>query len=300
MWANPTSSSTAGSRPKGNGRWAYLPADVKHHVVRDARSEQESAAESFKIVPWVETGGADASESARWRYGDLVQLAHYQRLLEACGHEINDCRWGGIIGVGQRLAWYDLDAPRWKPSEYPREQSTGPMSTMESYDAAFAHRLAVIDAARRYKQNPAVALLAEPILVPACAECGWRVWCYPRLEEACDLSLLPGVDMRRRRLHHQRGVTDLHGLAGLHGRTARLLDGGVRLADLTERATAVEPQTPIAEIIPRRPRRSRSWLRRVSTPSPTFRSSKIEPSATRTRLWADWPPRSTGRGSSRS
>ena len=32
------------------------------------------------------------------------------------------------------------------------------------------------------------------------------------------LSLLPGVDMRRRRLHHQRGVTDLHGLAGLHGR----------------------------------------------------------------------------------
>lgn len=60
--------------------------------------------------------------------------------------------------------------------------------------------------------------------------------------------------MRRRRLHHQRGVTDLHGLAGLDDRTARLLDEGVRLADLAERATAVEPQTPIAEIIPRRPR----------------------------------------------
>jgi predicted RecB family nuclease len=128
------------------------------------------------------------------------------------------------------------------------------MSTMESYDAAFAHRLAVIDAALRHRRDPPVPLLAEPILVPACAECGWRVWCYPRLEEACDLSLLPGVDMRRRRLHHERGVTDLHGLASLDDRTARLLAARVQLADLVERAATVEPRTPIAEVIPRRHR----------------------------------------------
>jgi hypothetical protein len=244
----------AGNEPKVNGRWAYLPVDVKHHVVRDAPDEPKNPAELLTVAPWVETGGAAASESARWLYGDLVQLAHYQRLLEACGHEIDEGRWGGIIGVGQQLAWYDLDAPCWTPSEYLEERPAGPLSTMECYAAAFAHRLAVIDAALRYKWNPTIRLLAEPILVPACVECGWRVWCYPRLEKACDLSLLPGVDLRRRRLHHERGVADLHALAGLEERTVRLVAAGVQLADLIERAAAVEPRTPIAEVIPRRHR----------------------------------------------
>jgi predicted RecB family nuclease len=244
----------ASSHPKESGRWTYLPVDIKHHVVRDTPRESDSAAEQLLVAPWVETGGAAASDSARWLYGDLVQLAHYQRLLEAHGHEISEGRWGGIIGVGQQLAWYDLDAPCWAPSEYLEEQPAGPMSTMESYDAAFAHRLAVVDAALRHRRDPAVPLLAEPILVPACAECGWRVWCYPRLEEACDLSLLSGVDMRRRRLHHSRGVTDLHDLAGLDDRTARLVAAGVQLADLIERAAAFEPRTPIAEVIARRHR----------------------------------------------
>jgi predicted RecB family nuclease len=244
----------AGDEPKVNGRWAYVPVDVKHHIVRDTPELPGNPAESLGVAPWVETGGAAASEFARWTYGDLVQLAHYQRLLEACGHEISEGRWGGIIGVGQQLAWYDLDAPCWAPSEYLEERPAGPLSTMESYDAAFAHRLTVIDAALRQRRDPAVPLLAEPILVPACAECGWRVWCYPRLEEAGDLSLLPGVDMRKRRLHQERRVTELHGLAGLDDRTARLVAAGVQLADLIERAAAVEPRTSIGEVIPRRHR----------------------------------------------
>ena len=244
----------AGDEPKVKGRWAYLPVDVKHHVVRDTPEESDNATEQLMVAPWVETGGADASESARWTYGDLLQLAHYQRLLEACDHEIREGRWGGIIGAGQQLAWYDLDAPCWEPSEYLEERPVGPMSTMESYDAAFAHRLEVIYAAHRHRRDPAIPLLAEPILVPACAECGWRVWCYPRLEEAYDLSLLPGVDVRRRRLHHERGVTDLHDLGSLDDRTARLVAAGVQLADLVERTAAVEPRTQIADVIPRRHR----------------------------------------------
>jgi len=244
-----------GERLKSDGRWAYVAVDVKHHIVRDGADElTANAVASLSIAPWVETGGADTSASARCNQGDLIQLAHYQRLLEACGHEATEGRWGGIVGVGQLLAWYDLDAPRWDWSEYLDERVEGPLSTMETYDGAFAHRLAVIEAALRHRRDPTVALLAEPVSIPACPECGWRVWCYPILEEVADLSLLPGMSMRKRRLHHDRGVTDLEGLARLDDRTARILTGSVNLADLLERAHVVDPATPIAEIIPRRRR----------------------------------------------
>ncbi len=188
----------------------------------------------------MQTDGAETSTSARTKYGDLVQLAHYQRMLEACGHQANEGRWGGIIGTGQRLAWYDLDAPRWDWSEYLDERVDGPLSTMESYDGAFAHGLTVIDAAVRHMQDPDVALQAEPVAIPDCPECGWRVWCFPILEEASDLSLLPGMNLRKRRQHRERGVTDFHGLAALDDRTARLLTGRVDIEDLAQRATGVD------------------------------------------------------------
>ena len=150
---------------------------------------------------------------------------------------------------------------------------------METYGAAFAHRLAVADAALGHRRDPTVPLLAEPILIPACGECGWRVWCYPRLEESADLSLLQGMDLRKRRLHHERGVTDLHDLAGLDDRTARLMEAGVNLGDLMERAAAVDPQTAIDAIIPRRRRQitdlgqtkasSRRPICRISTAGPS-------------------------------
>jgi predicted RecB family nuclease len=242
-------------RPKSDGRWAYVPVDVKHHIVRDDEDDDEvSIAELLMLAPWVETGGASASASARCSYADLIQLAHYQRLLEACGHEIDEGRWGGIIGARERLAWYDLDTARWEPSAYFDDLVEVPLSTMESYDRAFGHRLAVIDAAQRHLQDPTVALRAEPVAIPDCPECGWRVWCFPILEAASDLSILPGMNLRKRRWHHERGVTDLQGLAHLDERTARLLTSRVDLVDLVERADGLEPQTPIAEIIPRRPR----------------------------------------------
>ena len=244
-----------GDERNGRGRWPYVAVDVKSHIVRDGGGDAApSVAESLTILPWVETDGADTSEAARWRYGDLVQLAHYQCMLEACGHAAVERRWGGVIGVGPRLAWYDLDAPLWQPSEYLEQQTIGPLSTMETYEVAFGHRLAVADAALGHRRNPAIPLMAEPILIRACGECGWRVWCYPRLEETSDLSLLPGMDLRKRRLHHERGVIDLPDLAGLDDRTARLVDAGVNLGDLIVRANALDPQTAIGTIVPRRRR----------------------------------------------
>ncbi len=244
-----------GERPKSNGNWAYVAVDVKHHIVRDGDDHGASTMpEALLTAPWVEIDDAETSASGRTRYGDLVQLAHYQRMLEACNHHAEEGRWGGIIGTAHRLAWYELDTERWDWSEYLDERVDRPLSTMESYDGAFAHGLTVIDAALRHRRDPDVPLQAEPVAIPDCPECGWRVWCFPILEATGDLSLLPGMNLRKRRQHRDRGVTDLHGLAALDDRTARLLTGKVDMEDLDERVTDADGQTPIAEIIPRRKR----------------------------------------------
>ena len=109
-----------GDGPKRDGRWAYVAVDVKHHIVRDGADEHTASAltSMSRSHPGWRPAAPIRTRRRVAAKGDLLQLAHYQRLLEACGHHADEGRWGGIVGVGQRLAWYDLDAPRWDWSEY--------------------------------------------------------------------------------------------------------------------------------------------------------------------------------------
>ena len=170
----------------------------------------------------------DAELEACWRWPDLLQLAHYQRLLEACGQASRLGRWGGIVGREERVVWYDLDLPIWHPTEYIADPPDRPLSTMEVYDLEFAHRLSVIDASLAHLSDPASPLLAEPIAVPECGGCGWHDWCFERMEASGDLSLLPGMTIGKRRevprprRHHVGTV----GFPGLRHGPARRGGGG--------------------------------------------------------------------------
>ena len=129
---------------------------------------------------------------ARWRWPDLLQLAHYQRLLEASGHASGLGRWAGIVGREERVVWYDLDLPLWDPTEWIEDPPPQALSTMEVYDLEFAHRLSVIDASLAHLSDPMSPLLAEPIAVPDCDGCRWQEWCFEQMEASGDVSLLRG------------------------------------------------------------------------------------------------------------
>ncbi len=231
----------------------YAAVDVKHHNVEAASSgtEPDPLLCSELSEPWPEKALPQPGRVAQGRRKDLLQLAHYQRMLEACGHGAPAGALGGIIGREERVVWHDLEgAASLCPSGYLDGHSSGKRSALEVYDAEFAYRLAVFDRTHGHVSDDGVALLAEPISVPDCGTCEWWEWCSERLEEAGDPSLLAGVSLGKRRAHRARGNADIGSIASLDLPTAGLVSGGVELAHLGERAGGHAGEALLEAVIP--------------------------------------------------
>ena len=238
----------------------YRPADIKHHRCLDAGPGSWPARCSPLGSPAAETAELRPGSSARVHKEDLLQLAHYQRMLEACGMAAPGKRLGAIIGVDRVVTWYDLDARRW-----PTPSATGRpkrRSTMEMYDFEFAFRLDVLAVAARHQADPSIPLLVVPVRISECAECPWWSWCGPRLRAGSgDPSLLPRVGWREWRIHRGHGVTSRAAVASLDHRTATLVAGGVDLRPITA-ALGVRPDdTPVTAIVGDRKRAQLARLR---------------------------------------
>jgi hypothetical protein len=100
----------------------YLPADVKNHLTLK-RSKVKSAFISPLASPSKQLGLPGWTAATTHRYEDGLQLAHYTRMLEACGyHAGSEQRWGAVLGTSQLevtpgqgpqwvFVWHNLDEP---------------------------------------------------------------------------------------------------------------------------------------------------------------------------------------------
>ena len=202
----------------------YAAVDIKHHRCLDPGPGPRAARCAPLTGPWLESAADDQDAAPRRHRDDLLQLAHYQRMLEAAGLAARDGRHGGIIGVEGVVVWHDLDEPRWRTPAAGGGVKT--RSTMAVYDFEFDFRLDIIAAAAHSLADPEVRPLLVPVKIGECGQCPWWPACGPRLEAGSgDVSLLPGVGWRDWRVHRDHGVTSRAGLAALDHQAATLAGG---------------------------------------------------------------------------
>ena len=228
----------------------YRPVDIKWHqnleVSTGGASQLPGLCSDLSTLAQ-ERATVDADFAARKREGDLMQLAHYQRMLETLGLAAPGARLGGIIGTERRVVWYDLDAPIWKTPS-----STGKpklRSTMERYDFEFDFRLDIIAVAEQHTRHPDVDLLVVPVRCSECPSCPWNEYCGSILAAGTgDVSLLPRIGWAQWKIHRDHGVTDRAALAALDWKTACAVAAGVDVAELQLVAAARPSGTSVLDL----------------------------------------------------
>ncbi|MFP5225127.1 MAG: ribonuclease H-like domain-containing protein, partial [Actinomycetota bacterium] len=176
---------------------------------------------------------------------DDLQLAHYQRILEAHGWEAKDGRLAAILGSEGLCVWIDLDrVTRQKPS---KTQGTKRRDAMERYAFEFGFRLDIMATAQQHLVDPSIPLLVEPWACDDCKSCKWRGYCLPLLEERQDASLLPHMKTLQRSRYGKAGLETMQAIAGLDPTTAALVRNGVKVAELLEFADDALPDGPLGE-----------------------------------------------------
>lgn len=203
-----------------HGASGYLPVDVKHHrtlatLAADGPGDLRGTLLLGALSRWELTSRPLDAGTAGSERGDLLQLAHYWRMLETLGLAADGTPMGAIIGRERFVVGYDLTEPRFSdPSGAPRRHSA-----LALYDAEFAERrrvaLAAAATAAEWRADPTRALPVAPVRISECASCRWREHCGPLLEERQDVSLLPRVGRPEWEALRRIGADTIPALAAL-------------------------------------------------------------------------------------
>jgi predicted RecB family nuclease len=168
----------------------YLPADVKNHLtLKRAKvkaalvSSLASPGERGEVAGWTATGHY---------YEDGLQLAHYTRMLQACGrHPGPDRLWAAIVGSSQLEAtpvrsselvfvWHDLNKP--VRLTFSRSRGKARRSLLERYDHEHRFRVKVAHTAQQVTgSDDDPQPLVDPVGQDECHRCPYEQWCAEQM-----------------------------------------------------------------------------------------------------------------------
>jgi predicted RecB family nuclease len=208
----------------------YHPVVVKwHRIIERARPPEDEGAEPpvLRYSTLTDPSPRAAAEVSGYglrvgsRTADFIQLAHYHRMLDACGFAA-DQALAGVIGTDDLfdapvLVWADLDQPQVRTFSRSSPEGWRLRSFLERYDYDFAFRIKIAAVAQQQTGRPGQdpELLVRPIVNRECPRCQWWEHCLPQLDPE-DVSLrinTAPLDMREIATLRQHGITTITELA---------------------------------------------------------------------------------------
>ncbi len=213
-------------RPDGGA--GYHAGEIKWHKLHERRTltRGERPNTSLLLADFAHPRRSDAVR--KWGYGfrvstreaDLLQVAHYQRMLEAAGWAAPGAPAAALIGTDDwspapLVTWIDLSEPLVRTYSRSAEGGWVSRSPLQRYDHEFAFRIEVAQAARRQAEPASPAPRVSPIVIKECARCEWWEHCRSKLDPD-DVSLRIGtgaLDVREISTLRSHGISTVRELA---------------------------------------------------------------------------------------
>jgi len=203
----------------------YHPVEAKWHKIIERAQPSHDAAEPralrYSTLDQPTPRAAHSASGYGLRIGsrtaDFLQLAHYYRMLEACGFG-PERPLVGVIGTDDLfeepvLAWADLEQLQVRAFSRSSPEGWRLRSLLERYDHEHAFRIKIAAVAQlqtgRPDQDP--ELLVRPIVNKECSRCQWWEQCLPQLDPD-DVSLRldkAPLDMREIATLRRHGITTI-------------------------------------------------------------------------------------------
>ncbi len=168
----------------------YLAADVKNHATLQHSKRATGVVSTLKApADHVEIRGW--SLNSNHRFNDGIQLAHYTRMLEACGHHAGPAL-AAIVGTSRPalgsgdepdilFVWHALEEPLY--DTYSRSEGRKRRSVLDRYDHEHAFRVKVAQTALQITGGPDdPAPLVVPIGQSECEKCPFDQWCESQMD----------------------------------------------------------------------------------------------------------------------
>lgn len=162
----------------------YVPVDVKAHRVAKARGKKTTITYSTLTNPLDLSDLVGPSATPGASFEDVIQLAHYTRMLQAIKrHPGTQALVGAIVGTddfqdlgvsGICLVWHRLDKPLFRTFSRSDPSGKKKRSALERYDHEHQFRV-------RVAQNAGLDAppLVQPIAQDECNTCDWWIRCEP-------------------------------------------------------------------------------------------------------------------------